>query len=236
MASEILLPLNKDQAHPEPSQLCFNCQNMIDHWPNDSDPQRARRRFSHYGSESALIASADHGCCLCRQFLLGCKYQKWSNWQWDEGDEPRHGEGRVELDSGLSLRFKSRYRDCYWSICLFIPASPYNARSGSHAPRTEEEYLYYEVAGATVAASGKLNFSLNLGFKAHYLLQKLPNFSIIAGIPKMPYHWSNNGWKAVANHISFAVVPPIPRRFPRDSLISPGTNLDFVLEQNSRAQ
>jgi hypothetical protein len=31
-----------------------------------------------------------------------------------------------------------------------------------------------------VAASGKLNFSLNLGFKAHYLLQILPNVSIIA--------------------------------------------------------
>jgi len=178
MASEILAPLDKDQAHPEPSQLCFNCQNIIDYWPDDSDPQRTRR-FSHYGSESALIASADHGCSLCRQFVLGCNYQTWSNWQWDEGDELGPGEGRVELDSGRTLR-SQHYRDCYWWIHLFIPASPYNARSGSHTPRTEEEYLQYEVAAAPVAAPGKLNFSLNLGFRSHYLLQILPNFSMIA--------------------------------------------------------
>jgi hypothetical protein len=179
MASEILPLLDKDQAHPEPSQLCFNCQNIIDHWPDDSDPQRTRRRFSHYGSESALIASADHGCSLCRQFALGYNCKTWSNWHWDEGEEPGPGEGRVELDSGRTLR-SIHYRDCYWWIHLFIPASPYNARSGSHNPKTEEEYLQYEVAAAPVAASGKLNFSLNPGFKSHYLLQILPNFSMIA--------------------------------------------------------
>jgi hypothetical protein len=179
MASEILPPLDKDQAHPEPSQLCFNCQNIIDHWPDDSDPQRTRRRFSHYGSESALTASADRGCGLCTQFVLGYNCKTWSNWHWDEGEEPGPGEGRVDLESGRTLRSK-HYRDCYWWIHLFIPASPYNARSGSHAPKSDEEYLQYEVAAAPVAASGKLNFFLNLGYKSHFLLQTLLNFSIIA--------------------------------------------------------
>lgn len=177
MASEISPPLYKYRAHPEASQLCFNCQNIIDHWPG-SDPHHTPQ-FSHYGSEGALLASADHGCSLCKQFILGYNCKTWSNWHWDEGEEPGPGEGRVELDSGQILRSKN-YRDCYWWIHLFIPADPYNARPGSHATRAGEEYLQYEVAAAPVADSGKLNFSLYLGSKSHYMLQNLPYFNIIA--------------------------------------------------------
>ncbi|KAE9373586.1 HET-domain-containing protein [Stipitochalara longipes BDJ] len=157
---EVLTRPNMEQAEPPHSQLCIKCRNLVNHWPDVHESKPSRRQFPHYSVEAALRTSADRGCNLCVQFIFAYTRTISSKNEWDEGQEPPPGEGRMELTSGGNIK-NYRGPDNYWWIKLFIPVVPSCFRLDSCASKTEEQYLQYEVIATPVSP-------YNITYSVHY--------------------------------------------------------------------
>jgi hypothetical protein len=107
------------------SKLCFNCQNIFSHWEEILIADGGH--LPHCDDERAFRASADAGCGLCTQFMLGSSeitpyYSSLYTDEFvDDGDDgnDRLLKGFVWLQAGDKLSRNGR--KVFWQIKLILP-------------------------------------------------------------------------------------------------------------------
>jgi hypothetical protein len=100
------------------SNFCGFCQRLFDSWPERIPCLGSYFRFQHHSTKEALELSAEKGCGLCTQLLLGCSslYERVN--QVTKGAE--HGYGTL---SPTTMDFDRNvdWDDPSWKIWLYIP-------------------------------------------------------------------------------------------------------------------